>query len=318
MKLGEIWEDKFSPETHTRANSCLFFLQSFSQPENGYLPNYGANDGALFFPFNNKNYRDYRPQLNALADVLKKPQLNGDTDSRWFGIEPNKVRKYAKVAHGGTAFEPGGYYLMRSDNLVGFIRCNSNQHRPSHADNLHFDLWHSGENILMDGGSYLYNTTTENIQYFFGSQSHNTVILDDHDQMKKGPRFVWLNWTRKINAGFAENDKGLEFKGEIEAFSEVGSNIYHERGVSLKNNSVEIVDRLKNKPAQVKLRQGWLVNEAWLERILLTATDGNEATIDPVITDGWISNYYGIKTKCKRVEFATLSNQVNTNFSLRI
>ena len=58
--------------------------------------------------------------------------------------------------------------------------------------------------FLSDGGSYKYNTEYELMKYFYGPASHNTIMLEDYDQMLKGPRFIWLNWTQAIYAGIKE------------------------------------------------------------------------------------------------------------------
>ena len=47
------------------------------------------------------------------------------------------------------------------------------------------DVWYKGENILMDGGSYKYNTDASDINYFM-RQSHNTIMLGNNNQMLKG------------------------------------------------------------------------------------------------------------------------------------
>ena len=84
------------------------------------------------------------------------------------------------------SYPVGGFYFLREKDAFSFIRCGNHKDRPSQADNLHLDLWVNGENILRDGGSYKYNADAESLRYFFGTASHNTIMLGDLDQMKKG------------------------------------------------------------------------------------------------------------------------------------
>lgn len=56
----------FCKEVYERSYQSLNFLYQCQDELSGYLPNYGANDGALFFRLNDCDYRDYRPQLDAL------------------------------------------------------------------------------------------------------------------------------------------------------------------------------------------------------------------------------------------------------------
>ncbi len=56
---------------------------------NGWLPNYGANDGALFFRLNECHYRDYRPQLQALAVLLDMDAVPAGAQRRYVLVRPS-------------------------------------------------------------------------------------------------------------------------------------------------------------------------------------------------------------------------------------
>ena len=91
------------------------------------------------------------------------------------------------------------------------VRCGNHRTRPTQADNLHLDIWYQGDNLFHDGGSYRYNTAESDSKYFRGTNSHNTVMLGDFDQMEKGPRFVWYHWTQCEFAQCSENEDWLVF-----------------------------------------------------------------------------------------------------------
>ena len=59
--------EKMSNIVYDRAKRSVRFLATCMVEENGWLPNYGANDGALFFTLSEGHFRDYRPQVQALA-----------------------------------------------------------------------------------------------------------------------------------------------------------------------------------------------------------------------------------------------------------
>jgi hypothetical protein len=61
---------------------------------------------------------------------------------------------------------------------------------------LHLDLWHRGKNILRDGGTYSYNSGPQDLRYFSGTASHNTVQFDDRDQMPRLGRFLFGAWLK--------------------------------------------------------------------------------------------------------------------------
>src|SRR5690606_2810610 len=125
------------------------------------------------------DYRDYRPQLNALHKMLTGTNLydnEGDwnEDVLWFKADQIKAVSYPPLKHqeGWNNFTKGGYYILRERNTLTFIRCGSYKDRPAQADNLHIDIWHKGENILFDGGTYKYNTDPKLLKYFMGTKSH--------------------------------------------------------------------------------------------------------------------------------------------------
>ncbi|MEM9820069.1 MAG: heparinase II/III-family protein, partial [Bacteroidota bacterium] len=66
--------------------------------------------------------------------------------------------------------------------------------RPAHADALHLDLWWQGLNICVDPGTYLYYGHQPWFDCFRHTRVHNTVCVDDQDQMDRAYRFTWGNW----------------------------------------------------------------------------------------------------------------------------
>ena len=183
IRLSELNNEDLNKIVKERAQLSLHFLFNCMSSVNGYMPNYGANDGALFFPLNDKESRDYRPQLHALSAVFHRGIIEeNNEDQYWYGI--NKIDQTRVVqCNGMQSFKVGGYYLLREKDAFTFLRCGNHKDRPSQADNLHLDLWVKGENILYDGGSYKYNTDEESLRYFFGTASHNTVMLGGYDQI---------------------------------------------------------------------------------------------------------------------------------------
>jgi hypothetical protein len=68
--------------------------------------------------------------------------------------------------------------------------------RPSHADQLHVDLWWDGENIALDAGTYRYTAAPPWDNSLAGTAVHNTILIDGQDQMQRAGRFLWLDWAQ--------------------------------------------------------------------------------------------------------------------------
>ena len=319
IRLAELNDEPFDEEVYNKARKSVSFLYNCMNLINGYLPNYGANDGALFFKLNNNDYRDFRGQLQALSYILR----NQDTfnwsdylseDLFWYGLSPEKKRITSKSELSQILRYPvSGYYIIREKSALTFIRCGKHKNRPSQADNLHLDIWYKGSNYLIDCGSYLYNTHPDFQRYFAGTKSHNTVMLDDYDQMRKGPHFIWIYWTQALEARIDETDHSYIFIGIINAFNQLKKNILHKRIIVKFKNIPKwlVTDEIVNMPG-VRMNQLWHPHPDLKEHIRLSATDVNGENLIINNESGWYSDYYGVKESSDIWIFKTSSNQIST------
>jgi hypothetical protein len=314
IKLSELNGERFNGVVYERATKSVQFLRTCMIDESGWLPNYGANDGALFFKLSDNHFRDYRPQLQALAGVLEiETGLGNFEDNSWYGTG-KAVAETFEVKNGIHSFKQGGYYIIREPDTLTFIKCGSYKDRPSHADNLHIDIWYKGENILLDAGSYKYNTDAATMRYFSGTASHNTVMLDDKDQMLKGGRFIWYHWSRCMDAKLEDEEAVYSFLGTANVFRYVKDNIMHRRKVIKHKNTPiwEIRDEVIGAPQSMNMRQLWHYPRSTKEELKITAKDGSGAVIVPVIQEGWYSPLYAQKEKTEEIVFGSGERVIDT------
>jgi len=315
-KNGEHLDDV----VYDRAKKSVMFLRTCMVEENGWLPNYGANDGALFFKMNNNHFRDYRPQLQALSLAVGMdiglPVLYEDV--LWYGTRKAIVKKW-QPQNGVHVFGKGGYYIIREPDTLTFIKCGGYKDRPSQADNLHVDLWYKGENILPDAGSYRYNTDAATMRYFSGTQSHNTVMLGDKDQMLKGGHFIWYYWTQCQEASLKDEAANYVFTGAIKAFQYISKDIAHKRTVIKQKGTPvwEIRDEMIGAPESYSIQQMWHVQIKSANRIEIQGKNINGQSIEPVLNDGWFSYLYGQKEKTQQYSFQSESNIIDTMINVK-
>lgn len=321
LYLSELNDRKMSTTFINRSQKTLTYLYQCQMEENGHLPNYGANDGALFFPLNDCEYRDYRPQLNALAYYFNRKDLYHEgpwTEDRiWYSSSEKLASKSeikTKVERKNVAsFPVGGYYIARDSDTLTFTRCGNHKDRPSHADNLHLDIWYKGENMLRDAGTYKYNTDTETLSYFMGTKGHNTVMLGDYDQMEKGARFIWYHWTQAINAEIGEMPEGVFFNGKISAFGYLGKGITHQRKWIKTTDKLEwrITDEVKHTTG-LPLKQFWNLHPNFFEHFTIEAKDETGKSLEYQINNHWYSSEYGMKKSADAILFETKENSILT------
>lgn len=333
LQLAHLNGERFAEVVYERAQKSLDFLRACQDSETGWLPNYGNNDGALFFPLSGAHYRDYRPQLSALAAVLaadNTPTVQNFSDVAseqedcfWYGLKVEREDDDENTPVLKTlSFSDAGYYLLRDADTLTFVRCGAYKDRPFQADNLHLDVWVKGENILRDAGSYLYNTDEQWTRYFAGTASHNTVMLHTYDQMRKGPRFIWYDWIQEAQGGwqkaFENASETAIFEGYIRAFAQAGAAICHRRRVTKAAGQYHwtVEDWLENAPPDLPMHQLWHPSESFFQTFTIRAFDEKGQEINVTVSDGWYSSLYGQKESTKRLVFSTPKRYIRTDIQM--
>ncbi len=97
-----------------------------------------------------------------------------------------------------TAKNPGHIYGRHNSPPV-----------PSHADQLHVDLWWRSLNVAQDAGTYLYNADPPWDNNLTTAQVHNTVTVNGRDQFTRAGRFLYLDWFNAYRRGILEADPAI-------------------------------------------------------------------------------------------------------------
>ncbi len=320
IRLGELNSSPFSESLKQRVTRSVDYLSQLIDPETGQMPVYGSNDGALVLPLNNCDFTDYRPLLQLGSYLMKKELLFEpgvwDEDLFWLcgGQFTAKSAKNAKENLNlralsvlrGDSFPDGGVYILHGANSKAIIRCIDFRSRPSHADQLHVDLWWRGHNIACDAGTYLYSGEGIWRNGLAHTAVHNTVTVDHRDQMKMVSRFIWTNWSHGKVLRHEEN----LWQSEHDGYKPVT----HKRTVmALDADRWLVVDHLQDtQPHHYALH--WLLNDfpyEQQENLLLLSLDSMKYKVqvgllngksgfsvvraDSNSTRGWRSRYYGNK-----------------------
>ena len=265
IRLDEINHVPFSTQLINSVTKSIEYLSHLINPQTGEMPVYGSNDGALVLPLNNCDFTDYRPLLQLGWYITKKEFLfepgPWDEDIFWLrGISRAERSASVVEALGSTlSFPHGGTYLLRNTNSQAILRCTDFTSRPSHADQLHMDLWLHGHNIAVDAGTYLYSGEGVWRNGLAHTSVHNTVTVDNKDQMTMVSRFTWTNWSK---GKVLKHEKNL-WQGEHNSYKPVS----HKRTVMmLDDDRWLVIDNLVAKePHQYKLH--WLLNDSGVQEL---------------------------------------------------
>lgn len=324
IQLAELNDEWFSETVYEQADASLRFLRTCMDEVNGRLPHYGHNDGALFFPLSECDFRDFRPQLVALESVLyswKNSDPAVSEEKEWLVSEElSDVESYLEVVEDGAFnFQEDGYFVVRDKGTVTFLRCGNYCSRPFQADHNHLDIWVNGRNILRDAGTWLYNTDEESMRYFSGTRSHNTIIIENFDQMQKQHRFIWTHWITNAKGRSGREGDDYWIETEFEGFRHVGKGIVHRRRVVKKAGQLHwlVEDHVLNVPVGMRIRQLWHPDEKFWEHFRIEAMDGKNQELPMLVERGWYSSNYGAKTDCDMAAFESKGNYIRAVITTR-
>ena len=245
---GSIVQENLALATH--------WLLSLLDPASGRTPNLGANDGALIFPLSTQPFEDFRPVAQAAARSFlgySLPPGPWDEMSLWFGAPP--------ITHLPNIPRYPGDHIY-AENSWGYLRAVKLSSRPSHADQLHFDLWWRGLNIAQDAGTYLYNAAPPWDNQLTNTLVHNTVSVNGQEQMTRAGRFLYLDWANASSKRHFES--GADFLQRASAQTDAylaRFGVHHTRTVTVFADERWVVeDDLQNTLTQPhRFRLHWLL-----------------------------------------------------------
>ncbi len=235
------------------------WLLDMLDPDSGRVPNLGANDGAYIFPLSVCPFSDFRPAVHAAARAFLNSDLpHGSWDelALWFG-EVNLAKD--------MNLRKAGSDRVNGKDSWAYLRTAHFTTRPSHADQLHVDLWWHSLNIAQDAGTYLYNADPPWDNSLTTALVHNTVTVNGRDQFTRAGRFLYLDWFNAYRSGNVEGDPAMleRMVGWHWGFHKQG--IRHERTVTayadghwqVRDDLLQIRKRQGKKPLAFRLH--WLL-----------------------------------------------------------
>ena len=186
------------------------WLLKLVDPWSGEVPNLGPNDSAYILPLSACSYSDFRPTLQAASlAFLDRTTFKGgvwDDMALWLSqprscqathspVLTNMYKIPSPLPPDPCAHSP---HILTSPghSSWAYLRAAHFTNRPGHADQLHFDLWWRGINLAMDAGTYSYNNPAPWDNAFTSSHVHNTITINNADQMTRAGRFLWLDWAQ--------------------------------------------------------------------------------------------------------------------------
>jgi len=149
------------------------------------------------------------------------------------------------------SFPETGYYSHRNTCLYFAIDGGKvgpdNLPAHAHADIFSYECSFKGLQFIVDSGVYNY-AAGEMRDYVRGTRAHNTVRIDQKNQVEVWGSFRVARRYSPEDVTFTSNEKGKTFRGTFTGYSKlIGDNINHTREVFLEENGFLIKDNITGK-----------------------------------------------------------------------
>ncbi|MEO8464144.1 MAG: alginate lyase family protein [Gammaproteobacteria bacterium] len=294
----------FSPAFWTRLEAMLDFIFSVMDTRGG-VPAWGDSDDAVIVRFSpDRHLPVYRSLLATGATLFdradfKRKAVSFDDKSRWLlgdapagrfeGARAEKVRREPR-----QSFPAGGYYVLGADletdaeilvvadaGPLGYLSIAAH----GHADALAFTLSVGGEAILVDPGTYSYDTSTPWRNYFRGTSGHNTLRVDGLDQSVAGGSFLWTRHAHAVCENFEISSRADRLVASHDGYMRLSDPVSHRREIVLDKvqRTLEVKDDVRCRSAHL-VEIFWHFSEGCDVRLddgfALVASAGREIRVD--------------------------------------
>jgi len=325
IELPQAFEDKLKK---------MFDFVLYVLKPSGRMPQIGDNDNGRLHILGKREVLDMTYILTYAAlyfndPIYKIEEFGFSTEAFWlFG--PNACESWSRLPGRSVeelesrAFPDGGIYVMRHKKDYMVISCGPNGQggRGGHAhnDKLSFELCVSGEDIIVDPGTYVYTSNPVWRNILKNAYFHNTLSLKGLDprNIQKDQRslFNLMNKTNCICTNWLISLKTETFTGKYyTSHSEEGKNqIVHERKIYYNkiNRSwricdiiTDIIEDFKEKEIGFHIAPNIMIKECnsiiILKKGRILVSLKEEGNSKKKIIDSWYSCYYGAIEPTKQI-----------------
>ena len=287
--------DPFPEQVISNLSAATMWLGKLIDPQTGWVPNLGHNDGSYILPLTTCQYRDYRPVIHAAASKFRHIKLDPEGPwedlGAWFinQTKPTQARVKLgtwRVSPAGKAAEPPHILQSPVNDSWAYFRSAQFHTRPAHADLLHLDLWWRGLNICQDAGTYLYNAPSPWDNALTSAFVHNSVLVDDQEYMLRAGRFLYLDWAHShiLETITDPENRLVSMTANHNGYHNMGIE-YTRKVTACDDGRWEVLDRLEGPTDSIHTaRLHWLLPD-WEYEIS-----------DPAISDGFSGGEIRIKS----------------------
>lgn len=272
---------------HLPLGRATRWLLNLCDPESGRVPNLGPNDGAYILPLTVLPFHDYRPVLQAASRTFLGEDAF-DTGvwnemSLWFSVKYEPLPTDKRTRFGTFPL------TLHTSRSWAYLRAAKFNDRPGHADQLHLDLWWRGLNVAQDAGTFLYNADHPWDNSLTHTAVHNTVMVDDCEQMTRVGRFLYLDQAQAkvLKREKAEDGTWERIVANHNGYQNI--DIIHQRAVTAYQDHRWIIEEQLLPTARSPLNHHFATRLHWLLPNWEFELQNAESSIQIKSPQGWIT-----------------------------
>lgn len=228
-------------------------IMNITKP-NGLIPIIGDMDNGRFLIFSNygdSEKKNFKFLIRLAGEYFNREDFRYNSDDLstliWLKVNINKY-KPNKVELKSVSYPFGGWHILRNEKIYIIINCRNSNIKGSgghiHNDQLSLEINLMGYDFIIDPGTYVYTADIKMRNFFRSSNQHNSVIIENSDQMD-------IDYYKVFNSIDKTEPRVIEFnnnyfKGCHKAYKhKFGCEICRE--VNLNKNSIVITDKIISK-----------------------------------------------------------------------
>lgn len=244
----------FSETYLKRVEKMADFIRDITKPD-GEIVQFGDNDSGRFIrAFPEENGLDHRYLIQPIRNLKNLTQVLGDQlETANESISP--IMKYPDF----------GLYIQRNKTWYLALRAGSIGQKGNgghaHNDQLSFELAINGTSFIVDPGTYVYTPLPESRRHFRSTQMHNTLVVNEKEQMVDEGLFKMSDRAR---------GKILQFKEQAITGEHRGFGATHRRTLKLGDKclvGIDVCDQ-EEKTINFHIAPGWKIQSIDMRKVI--------------------------------------------------
>lgn len=316
LKLNGL---EIKEECFTRLLKMLDFSKAYIKP-NGFVPQIGDSDDSRLHLFWEDFYNWEKRNHSALFKLAKY------VFEKDFLLESGNNKEIRLLE-----FQKGGIYIVKNKDFY-FITgrnpaCNARGGSHQHNDILSFELNISGDDIIIDPGTFVYSPDLVLRNKFRGTRAHNVCLINNEEQNYLSKDiFYYLDKNKMELKEILEDEKKILIKAQLK-------NLERTFVIDKINQSLLIKDKILIANADLEwnfhldpLIKIWpkKENDKAKKEVILIGKNGKYLFVAPkvlsfAIIDDEVSFSYGVKLPSKTIQLKErIFEQPNEEFLFEI